>query len=74
MDIRHGPFHGLRAGAASVFDLVWDGDGIISQRYPAMSPLPGGGPMQAGETWYFQGWFRDSGSSNFTDGIQLVMR
>ena len=30
-------------------------DGVISQRYPMTSPLPGGGPMLPGETWFFQG-------------------
>ena len=49
-------------------------DGVISQRYPMTSPLPGGGPMLPGETWFFQGWFREAGSSNWTDAIQLVLR
>lgn len=49
-------------------------DGVISQRYPLESPLPGGGPMLPGETWFFQGWFREAGSSNWTDAIQLVLR
>lgn len=25
-----------------------------------------------GETWYFQGWFRDGASSNFTDGVAVT--
>ena len=49
-------------------------DGVISQRYPMTSPLPGGGPMLPGETWFFQGWFREAGSSNWTDAIQLVLQ
>ena len=39
-------------------------------------PRPSGGPVavQPGETWYFQGWFRDSGTSNFTDGIAITFQ
>ena len=39
-------------------------------------PRPSGGPVaaQAGETWYFQGWFRDSATSNFTDGIAITFQ
>ncbi|MCP3914216.1 MAG: hypothetical protein GY711_01535 [bacterium] len=37
-----------------------------------VSAVPIGGPpfsvaLMAGDTWYFQGWFRDGASSNFTD-------
>lgn len=28
---------------------------------------------QAGETWNFQGWYRDSGSSNLTDAIAVTL-
>lgn len=27
--------------------------------------------VMAGQTWYYQGWFRDGASSNFTDGTQV---
>ena len=39
-------------------------------------PRPSGGPVaaQAGETWYFQGWFRDGSTSNFTDGIAITFQ
>jgi hypothetical protein len=39
-------------------------------------PRPSGGPVaaQAGETWYFQGWFRDSATSNFTDGLAITFQ
>ncbi|MDA1264725.1 MAG: PPC domain-containing protein [Planctomycetota bacterium] len=40
------------------------------------TPAPGGHiAIQAGETWYFQTWFRDNNPSqtnNFTDGICIV--
>ncbi len=34
--------------------------------------VPGHGPFQAGDTWGFQAWFRDAGSSNFTDALALT--
>lgn len=33
--------------------------------------------ITAGETWSFQGWFRDNNpgpTSNFTDGIEVVFQ
>ncbi len=40
-------------------------------------PTPNGFVVaQVGETWNFQGWYRDavggSATSNFTDGIEIV--
>ena len=31
-------------------------------------------PVQAGETWLFQGWYRDGNSSNFTPGLSVVFQ
>ena len=30
--------------------------------------------IQPGETWYFQAWYRDSGSNNFTDGLEILFQ
>ena len=30
--------------------------------------------IQAGETWYFQAWFTDGSSSNFTDGLVVMFQ
>jgi len=32
-------------------------------------PIWGGTAVQPGEWWYFQGWFSDGATSNFTDGL-----
>jgi len=39
-----------------------------------LSNLPASFPtaVQPGETWYFQGWFRDGTSSNFTDAVAVT--
>ena len=29
------------------------------------------GPVQVGETWHFQCWYRDVGTSNFTDAVAV---
>lgn len=40
----------------------------------SFSPTTPGVAMLPGETWYFQGWFRDgSTGSNFTDGMRLFL-
>ena len=30
--------------------------------------------VNAGQTWYYQAWYRDSGSSNFSDGIGILFQ
>ncbi len=30
--------------------------------------------VQAGETWHFTAWYRDTGSSNFADGISILFQ
>ena len=34
-------------------------------------PGPAGGQVLAGQTWYFQAWFRDGQTSNFTDALEV---
>ncbi|MCP3918013.1 MAG: hypothetical protein GY711_20895 [bacterium] len=31
-------------------------------------------PVQPGETWNFQAWYRDNGSSNFTDAVSIFFQ
>ncbi|MCP3916685.1 MAG: hypothetical protein GY711_14110 [bacterium] len=38
----------------------------------ASLPLSPPAPVQPGETWNFQCWFRDQGTSNFTDAISVA--
>jgi hypothetical protein len=35
-------------------------------------PNPPGGQLSAGETWNYQYWYRDGGSSNFTDAVRVT--
>lgn len=37
-------------------------------------PSPPGGAVMSGETWNFQVWYRDSGTSNFTNGVSVVFQ
>jgi len=44
---------------------------------PLELPLPGGAVIQAGETWYFQLWYRDvdsggNSSTNFSDAVSYT--
>ncbi len=43
---------------------------------PNLTNLPQGVTFLVGETWDFQAWFRDgaAGTSNFTDGIEVMFR
>ncbi|MDE0915851.1 MAG: hypothetical protein OSB57_11820, partial [Planctomycetota bacterium] len=44
---------------------------------PNHTNLPQGVAFQIGETWSFQGWYRDKNptkTSNFTDGIEVMFR
>ena len=37
-----------------------------------LTGTPFGAPVLAGDTWYFQLWYRDAGgTSNFTSGVAL---
>ena len=39
---------------------------------PAQLPFPPGGVITTGSTWYFQMWYRDGASSNFSDAIGVT--
>jgi len=37
-------------------------------------PVLGWVAVQSGETWNFQGWYRDGNTSNFTPGLSVVFQ
>ncbi len=39
-----------------------------------LNNLPSSVSFGVGDSWYFQAWFRDSLTSNFTDGLQVMFR
>ncbi|MEL6712712.1 MAG: hypothetical protein AAFP86_03015, partial [Planctomycetota bacterium] len=51
-------------------------DNILHRRFDlSFSPTQFGVGMLPGETWYFQGWFRDGpSSSNFTDAMRVFLQ
>ncbi|MEM6672629.1 MAG: right-handed parallel beta-helix repeat-containing protein [Planctomycetota bacterium] len=55
--------------------LVADVNGIVALQ-PDLSALPGGNIVTAGETWYFQSWFRDAvggvPTSNTTTALEVT--
>ncbi len=55
----------LNSGATGSFSFTAD-----------LMNLPGAMAFNPGASWYFQAWFRDSagGTSNFTDGIEVMFR
>lgn len=63
---RHSAQVGNSGSAGSISTLV-DLTGL---------PRPSGGAhaVAPGETWYFQGWFRDGSTSNFTDGLCVTFQ
>jgi hypothetical protein len=48
------------------------GTGILAVDLDAIPTPQGPVAVQPGDTWYFQSWFRDGGSSNFTDAIAVT--
>lgn len=47
-------------------------DNVIHQVFDtSFSPWGPGIPLTPGETWFFQGWFRDGGTSNMTDAMRI---
>ncbi|MAE28241.1 MAG: hypothetical protein CMJ87_04550 [Planctomycetes bacterium] len=38
----------------------------------SFASLPPGGAIAPGDRWYFQCWYRDAGSSNFSDGLSVL--
>ena len=55
----------LNSGTNGSFTLVADSANL---------PLNPNLSAQPGETWHFQAWYRDSGTSNFTDGLSLTFQ
>ena len=59
----------MNTGASGEFSLVLDLTAV---------PTPTGSvAVQAGETWYWQTWFRDqnpTSTSNFTDGLSVLFQ
>ena len=51
----------VNSGAAGMVELDLD-----------LTSLPQGTVFQPGDTWYFQFWFRDSTTSNTSDGIEVM--
>ncbi|MCP3994195.1 MAG: hypothetical protein GY722_03895 [bacterium] len=55
----------------SLIDLVQGPSGSIRVPFDAL-PVNPVAPIVPGDTWNFQCWFRDVGSSNFTNALSLV--
>ncbi len=53
------------AGADNVIHQVFD---------TSYSPFGPSIPLNAGETWFFQGWFRDGAASNMTDAMRIFFQ
>lgn len=57
---------------ASVFNTGSSGSTTLQLDLTDL-PFPGGGhTISPGETWNWTAWFRDGGTSNFTDGISIL--
>jgi len=56
--------------------ILSSGSGGTFSFTPNLLNLPQGVIFQVGETWNFQAWYRDgaAGTSNFTDGIEVMFR
>lgn len=65
---------GRRNGSISSLFFAQDDNVIVKQFDLSFSPTTVGVGMLAGETWYFQAWFRDGFSgSNFTDAMRVFL-
>lgn len=67
-----------RLSSAPSGEVGWSGsEGVISFM-PDLDILPSGVVITPGDVWYFQCWFRDSGTggptSNTSDGIEILFR
>lgn len=50
-------------------------DNVIHQEFDtSYSPWGQQYPLLPGETWFFQGWFRDNGASNMTDAMRIFFQ
>jgi len=60
-----------RAGRTHPFWFA-QSDNVIHQEFDtSYSPWGTQYPLLPGETWYFQGWFRDGATSNMTDAMRV---
>ena len=53
------------SGGALATDLIHGATGAGIGKLPS----PPGGVLTPGDTWKFQYWYRDTGTSNFTDAL-----
>ena len=61
----------------SVFNASGTGEGSLVLDLTNTSTPTGFVAVQAGETWYFAAWFRDTNpnpTSNFTDGVCITFQ
>jgi len=65
---------GRYVGAGQVLNSGTGGEISLLLDLNTMPTPTGLVPAQAGETWNFQAWYRDSSSSNFTDATSVVAR
>ena len=59
------------------YDLLVIGTGPGGELWHALDlgAVPAGAgtvAMQPGLTWHFQAWYRDGGTSNFSDGLEVA--
>ena len=68
------PFY--RFNSPPTGQTVFSGLGGTFSFSPDLTNLPQGAVFAAGEIWRFQAWYRDGkdGTSNFTDGIEVMFR
>ncbi len=59
---------------SDIFNSGATGDSGLIMLDLANLPNPPGGSVMAGETWNFQMWYRDTGTSNFTNGLSVVFK
>ena len=65
---------GRYVGAGQVLNSGTGGEISLLLDLNTMPTPTGLVPAQAGETWHFQTWYRDSSSSNFTDAVSVITR
>lgn len=59
---------------SNVFSSGGIGDSGLIFMDLANLPNPPGGSVMPGDTWNFQVWYRDSGGSNFTNGLSITFQ
>ncbi|MCP3919244.1 MAG: PKD domain-containing protein, partial [bacterium] len=65
-----GRYNGMvqNSGATGTFSITVDLNAV------PIASAPGTIAIQPGDTWNFQGWYRDGATSNFTDGVSIVFQ